>query len=127
MDTSAVTGLFTLGGLVTGGLFGVITQILIHGMQTKRDRETRHDQQRSGHQRWQREQFMLLMTICAKSANLYVSKRIASGDDDVTAQNNPDLRQAAAELQGWLIALAIVCTHAASDDYRSFCENLDKA
>ncbi|MCW3477483.1 hypothetical protein [Limobrevibacterium gyesilva] len=127
MDTSTVTGLFTLGGVVAGGLFGVIAKIIADVNQTNRDRETRREQQRSDFQRWQREQFMLLMINCAKSANLYVSKRIADGGDDVAAQNDPDIRQASAELQGWLIALAIVCPDAASDDYRRLCENLDKA
>jgi hypothetical protein len=113
------------GGTLAGGLLGVTGKAIADFMQAQRERETRRERQRSDFQRWQREQFVLLMTNSAKAANLYVSKVV--GRDIVAAQNDPDIRQASAELQGSLIALAVVYPDTASDDYQEFCKNLDQA
>jgi hypothetical protein len=91
------------------------------GSQAKRDREIRREQGRLDFQRWQREQAVLLLTNSAKSTNLYTTKAI--GREIAAIQSDPDARQASAELQGWLIALAAVYPDAATDEFREFTEN----
>ena len=125
MDAAAMTGLFTLGGTITGGLFGVIGKIATDYFQAKRDYEVRHEQQRSEFRRWQREQVILLMTNSARAASFYTAKAI--GKDQNTRDNNPEIQQASAELQGWLIALASVYPDTSSDEYRQFVEYVDQA
>jgi hypothetical protein len=125
MDAATVTGLLTLGGTFMGGLLGVVGKIAADMVQVKRDREVRLEQRQSEFQRWQREQVLLLLTNSAKSATLYTTKAI--GRDTISVQNDPDSRQASAELQGWLIALAAVYPDTVSDEYRQFAERLDEA
>ena len=49
------------------------------------------------------------------------------GKDMATRQNDPDIRQTSAELQGWLIALASVYPDTTSEEYRQFSVYMDQA
>jgi hypothetical protein len=125
MDTSTITGLFTLSGAVAGGLLGMAGKTISDFMQAQRDREGRREQQRSDFQRWQREQVVLLMTNSAKAATLFTAKAV--GKDRVTRQSDAGIQETSAELQGSLIALATVYPDTDSDEYQEFSKYLDEA
>ena len=113
MDASAITGLFTLGGAFVGVIGGGVLKIVGDSIHAKRDREVKSEQRRDEFQRRQREQVLLMMINGAKTASLYTAKAIGKNQDARDA--DPDVRHTAADLQGWLIALATVYPFPAHD------------
>jgi hypothetical protein len=113
-------------GTITGAILGFFSKFVSDFMSLRKERETREDQRKAEFAKWQREQLQLSLSNTVKSLNLYITKAIRKKSSE-ERQDDPELQQASAETQSWLVSLLAVYPEKSSKEYAELTAGVDRA
>jgi hypothetical protein len=124
MGSAIIAALAAIAGFAAS----YFTQVKLASEQIKREQVARAEQRVADFQKWQREQFVAALGNAVRAMNLYVSTWISGRMDQITAQDNEEMRRLAADMQAALNVIGVIISPNLGDSdaaaYKTF---LDKA
>jgi hypothetical protein len=112
-------------GTVLGAVLGFFGKVVSDWMSLRKERETREDQRKAESAKWQQEQLQHSLSSAIKSLNLYITKAINKPTIE-ERQKDPELQQASAEAQSWLVSLLAVYPEKSAKEYAELVNGVDR-